>query len=208
MNAPPKRKLNAKQIAADIRAGMDRSDLKSKYGLTEKGIESVYEKLISLGLVHESEIGRPRPPDRLQERPTAPRDTDMPWRCPLCGAGFPRRFEECPKCGAVAAKVAPLPLTGYGIERARPQLQPRRQPESEAGRQWAPVVVTVVALVVVGIAIVSWAAYRSRAVSDGEIADSTYSGAAVRKFTVDNFEREVVEASKSSPVLVAFYADW
>ncbi len=51
-----KRKINAKEAVIDIRAGMDDLALMEKYTITDKGLESLFNKLISSGLVTREEI--------------------------------------------------------------------------------------------------------------------------------------------------------
>ena len=45
----PKRLINAKKILADIKAGMNDAGLMEKYRLTEKGVQSVFKKLVHAG---------------------------------------------------------------------------------------------------------------------------------------------------------------
>ncbi len=45
------RKLSAKDVGVDIKAGMDDEALKTKYGLTDKQLAALYEKLIEKGLL-------------------------------------------------------------------------------------------------------------------------------------------------------------
>ncbi len=59
---------------------------------------------------------------------------------------------------------------------------------------------TVLVLFLLGSAIIAWSVFQRRAVTP-DLTD-------VRSFTDDNFEADVVEASKSRPILVDFYAEW
>ncbi len=59
---------------------------------------------------------------------------------------------------------------------------------------------TVLVLFLLGSAIIAWSVFQKRAVTP-DLTD-------VRSFTDDNFEADVVEASKSRPILVDFYAEW
>jgi thioredoxin len=59
---------------------------------------------------------------------------------------------------------------------------------------------TVLALILVGTAIVGWSVYQKRTSS----SDSTN----VKSFTDENFEMDVVQASKTLPIPVDSYADW
>jgi thioredoxin len=59
---------------------------------------------------------------------------------------------------------------------------------------------TVLVLILIGTAIVAWSVYQKR----NGTADTTH----VKSFTDDNFEADVVQASKTLPILVDFYAEW
>lgn len=213
MGHPPKRKINAKQLVEDIRGGMGDSALRHKYGLSEKGLQSLYGKLLDKGLVRKSELVRDRPgpsPQRRQRlappQQSRPRPARIdPWRCPLCSAEFPQRHEECPKCGAVAAKVTAGPYAGHGM---RPSHYESHEEARTSSSQWGTVAVSIVALVVIGVVIVSWSAYRSRAKTGAGRGGVATASGVIKKFTVQNFDSEVLDASKSYPVLIEFYADW
>lgn len=51
-----KRKIAAKQAVADIRAGMDDSALMEKYSLSPSGLQSLFDKLVSAGLIDVAEM--------------------------------------------------------------------------------------------------------------------------------------------------------
>ena len=54
------RTINAQEVARDIRSGMNDSGLMEKYRLSPKGITSLFEKLISLGLLTQADCDRRR----------------------------------------------------------------------------------------------------------------------------------------------------
>jgi thioredoxin 1 len=68
-------------------------------------------------------------------------------------------------------------------------------------RKTALIVATITACALIGGIIVVWSAYQKSA---GDTAVS----AELKQFSDENFEKEVVEASKTHPILVDFYADW
>ena len=41
--------VSAKEILADIKAGMDDTTLMQKYGLSDKGLQSIFKKLVDAG---------------------------------------------------------------------------------------------------------------------------------------------------------------
>jgi len=64
----------------------------------------------------------------------------------------------------------------------------------------APAIITTLVLLLLGVIIISWSIYQKRA-REPQVEN-------VKVFTDDNFQSEVVEASKKLPILVDFYADW
>ena len=75
MNPPPKRTLNAQQVAYDIRKGMDRDALKRKYRLSDKGLNQVFQKLVTMRLLTEADL----PGSGGQDRPGEPNRTRGGW---------------------------------------------------------------------------------------------------------------------------------
>jgi hypothetical protein len=96
MSSEPKRTINAKQAAADIRSGMTSSDLMQKYQVSAKGLEVLFRKLVDARLLHENEL------NRQNEDPV--RTMHVAWKCPACGAAQTREYAECPQCGVIVAK--------------------------------------------------------------------------------------------------------
>jgi hypothetical protein len=91
-----KRKVKAKGVVADIRAGMGDDMLKEKYGLSDIGLQSVFNKLVDAGLLPQSELDK-----RLSPTETS---VDMWWRCPACGSPQSHEHDECPQCGVIVEK--------------------------------------------------------------------------------------------------------
>jgi rubrerythrin len=91
-----KRKVKAKGVVADIRAGMGDDMLKEKYGLSDIGLQSVFNKLVDAGLLPQSELDK-----RLSPTETS---VDMWWRCPACGSPQSHEHDECPQCGVSVEK--------------------------------------------------------------------------------------------------------
>ena len=48
--------MGAKEILADIKAGMDNTDLMQRYGLSDKGLQTVFNKLVDLGVLKQEEL--------------------------------------------------------------------------------------------------------------------------------------------------------
>lgn len=64
------------------------------------------------------------------------------------------------------------------------------------------IIITIAVFVLIGSVIIGWSVYQKK--KDVASQPSIY----VKSFSDDNFEKDVVEASKRQPILVDFYADW
>ncbi|MGO9569718.1 MAG: hypothetical protein ACLP5H_19475 [Desulfomonilaceae bacterium] len=92
-----KPRLSAKEILADIRAGMDDAALMGKYDLSAQGLQSALTKLVAAGVMKQAE---------LDDRGISQEQTvNLPWKCPACGKPQPKEFEECPQCGVIVRKL-------------------------------------------------------------------------------------------------------
>lgn len=111
--------INPGDAVRDIRAGMHDFDLMSKYKLSSKGLQSLFNHMIKAGLIQQSELDR-----RMQSLdetvdlvPRAPfmsggdasdayadeEELDLNWECPVCGIYQTREYTKCPECGALVA---------------------------------------------------------------------------------------------------------
>jgi hypothetical protein len=119
--APPERQskrpsrppLDARQIVGDVRAGMTDAELMEKYRVSSRGLQSVFDQLVKIGVMRQSELDQRMPSfdatvDLLEamkqfgidQRPPMPdRRLKIPSRCPACGTPQTIQFEECPYCG-------------------------------------------------------------------------------------------------------------
>ena len=59
---PPlgKKTINVKEILADIKAGMDNTGLMERYRLTEKGLQSVFRKIVDAGVLKNYQLDEQR----------------------------------------------------------------------------------------------------------------------------------------------------
>ena len=138
-----------------------------------------------------------------EQEPESERKVAVVWRCPACGMPQDRAYEECPHCGVVVAKAATMspqrswspPPSGYRVESTASDLPPR----------WPIVIISVLALLVVGGLLLKWMSHGRHKPSFSSSVPAT---GAVQTFTTATFDSEVKEASKSMPVLAMFYADW
>jgi len=53
---PPTRKISAREAATDIKSGMSDFILMEKYTLSNKGLQSLFQKLVDASLVSKSEL--------------------------------------------------------------------------------------------------------------------------------------------------------
>ncbi len=99
-----KKNINAKEILADIKAGMNNAALMEKYQLSEKGLQSLFKKLVDAGVLkqREQEKGSSEP-EKLIE---------YAWKCPACGMPQTTPCDECPDCGVIVAKYIQAPAKG------------------------------------------------------------------------------------------------
>ncbi len=89
--------VNVKEILVDIKAGMDNAALMEKYQLSEKGLQSLFEKLVEAGQLKQRE---------LEKRPSEPHKViQYTWKCPACGKPQTRRSDECPECGRIGSRI-------------------------------------------------------------------------------------------------------
>lgn len=86
-----KKTLKAKELLADIRAGLDDAGLMKKYGFSAGGILKALNRLIWEGLMSPSE---------LAERRSLVKTVYMPvFECRSCGDVQFSKVEKCPRCG-------------------------------------------------------------------------------------------------------------
>ena len=95
-----KKTVKAKEVLADIRDGLSDPALMEKYKLSEKGLESLLNKLVDAGVLAQAE--------RDDRNSAGPADIEMAWKCPACGFAQRREYAECPECGVIVAKFEAL----------------------------------------------------------------------------------------------------
>ncbi len=104
MDDTGRRKLSARQIVADIRSGLEDSELKHKFGLSDKELQSVYRKLVAWPehckrTRSRTDSHQPVLLCRLERR-----SKQRARRCPACHASQDKAVDECPVCGLIVAK--------------------------------------------------------------------------------------------------------
>ena len=112
------RSMSLDEVLTDIRAGLDDAGLMQKYELSARGLQSVCDHLVFIGLITQGAIDQrfapldstvdvhePRedfePPVTINHSQQNP---ESPWECPACGRPQPRELDECPVCGVIVKK--------------------------------------------------------------------------------------------------------
>lgn len=131
-----KRRITAREIIKDIRAGATDAELMEKYTLSAQGLKSVFDKMINAGVLSHTEIE-----DRV---PMSERTVDLGlFICPACGNIQGKEFVECPRCGftppaASGQKEQPKPVSppkSKGPSIKRPVKSPVVVPAGEEARK-------------------------------------------------------------------------
>jgi hypothetical protein len=87
-----KRKITAREVIQDIRAGKSDQALMQKYSLSARGLQSLFDKLVRAGAVTQRELD-----DRV---PVSEQTVDLSmFVCPACGNIQGKEFVTCPRCG-------------------------------------------------------------------------------------------------------------
>jgi hypothetical protein len=86
------KKISAKAIMSDLKAGMSDGQLMTKYGISFQGLHDLFEKLIRAGLPTESYFDK-----RSMKQPSS-QASRRSSTCPYCGFIGSESFRECPRC--------------------------------------------------------------------------------------------------------------
>jgi hypothetical protein len=123
-----KRKLSAKELLTDIRAGMSDLELMQKHQISEKSLKSAFKKLLEMGALKQGEIDA-----RIT---TSQRIVDTAGKCPVCNTPLSNEAEPCPQCKTYVPQSWAEQLEN--LKKKEPELMP--PPESSQnprGRLWA-----------------------------------------------------------------------
>ena len=113
--AEQKTTVSARDVVADIRAGATDVFLMKKYGLSEKGLKSLFQKLITAKVLTHAELDRRASAveeveaviieeDEVRPTPPASTSTQTVFRCPACNMPQNKEFQVCPQCGIIVEK--------------------------------------------------------------------------------------------------------
>ncbi|MEW6114346.1 MAG: PQQ-binding-like beta-propeller repeat protein, partial [Thermodesulfobacteriota bacterium] len=109
-------KINARDAALDIRAGLSDGEMMLKYGLSARGLQSLLAKLVENGLLKRAEV------TLWSGASDHTLNLDV-YRCPACNMPQFFEFEECPQCGVIVSK--------FRQKQAPPAVQVSEKPAAE-----------------------------------------------------------------------------
>jgi hypothetical protein len=160
------------------------SSLKRKHGLSYEEIQSAFQRCAG------------------QEASRA-REKRMNWTCPACGAPQSHAMEECPRCGIIVSKFSERKRVDSDCRALSTTWQ--TQPAASTAT-WITVAGSLILCLVLAVALVKWVGsnnHRNEAKLSQGPADAS---PGLKKFTVDNLQKEVVDVSRNQPVLIEFYS--
>lgn len=107
-----KKKINVKEVLADVKAGMHDNALMNKYDLSPGQLKSLMSKLQQAGLWEPPEPE----PDQVSSSGLTTTPYEAMFTCPACGLNATGEHTECPRCGVVLSKYEPPPAPEPGSE--------------------------------------------------------------------------------------------
>lgn len=87
------KKINAKAIMTDLKAGLSDADLMDKYGLSFEGLQALFSKLVQAKLATQAYFDK-----RAMSQVGGPPKQDDETTCPYCGFSANQKFDRCPRC--------------------------------------------------------------------------------------------------------------
>jgi len=88
------KKISAKAIMNDLKAGSSDSELMHKYGISFQGLQDLFSKLIEAKLATKAYFEK-RALTQASLRP----NEETGRTCPYCGFSSGNQFTRCPRCG-------------------------------------------------------------------------------------------------------------
>jgi hypothetical protein len=228
MPEPAKRTIKIKPILADLRAGMEPPALKSKYGLSDRELNAVLNKLAGMGALPRSDRADKQAPDRRPSgaasgRSSEPSDAgprewqdspgpaiQTPVRCPICHAEKETLSAPCPQCGALQSRSLLRDSPGMPVPEGdrRHVARVSRPSQTRSSNPWVTIGITTVIFFVIGVGLLAVSSHRTTVTSSRPSSLSTSGSEGIKRITASNFQTDVVEASRTKPILIEFYADW
>lgn len=88
------KKISAKAIMQDLKAGLSDKDLMEKYGITFQAVQDVFSQLVKAGLASQDYFHK-----RSMNQPSRKPPEENESTCPYCGYSEAGEFAKCPNCG-------------------------------------------------------------------------------------------------------------
>lgn len=89
----PVKKISAKAIMADLKAGTSDSELMKKYAISYSGLQDIFSKLVEAGLATKAYFNK-----RALKQSSGPAPENSTRTCPHCGYSAATPFTKCPRC--------------------------------------------------------------------------------------------------------------
>lgn len=96
-----KRKIRAKKILQDVRAGLNDNQLIEKYGITARTLQYVFRKLVQAGLMTDLEFYERSKLTESDVFRAFSEEPDAVLRCPDCGEPLPEHGGDCLFCQTI-----------------------------------------------------------------------------------------------------------
>ncbi len=87
------KKISAKAVLADLKAGVTDQELMEKYKLSFQGLQDLFSKLMAAKLVTKTYFD-----NRAMKLAAVRADTAKKSSCPYCGYEATQPFTRCPRC--------------------------------------------------------------------------------------------------------------
>lgn len=88
------KKISAKAIMSDLKAGLSDSELMHKYGISFQGLQDLFSKLMEAKLATKAYFEK----RAVTQAMLHPKE-DEARTCPYCGFSSDDQFTRCPRCG-------------------------------------------------------------------------------------------------------------
>ncbi len=100
--AGPRKKVSAKSILADLKAGLTDAQLMQKYHISFQALQELFEKMVKANLATKSYFEK-RAVSQSQTAADA-KQASGATTCPYCGYSSDSSFKKCPNCGEDATE--------------------------------------------------------------------------------------------------------
>ncbi len=145
--AEQKKKLSAKEVITDIRAGATDEFLMKKYGVSENGLQSLFQKLVAAKVITQDAINNRASAIEEVEAVIVEEDEAKPvpppstfdraiYRCPACNIPQSHEFKICPQCGIIVEKFRKKKIDKTAAEKAIKKSTNEQPEQSEKGPKY------------------------------------------------------------------------